>query len=369
MAPRITQLSTQALAEGDANPRITSLPVQALADSDGNAAPRITSLPIQVLAGIDVVPRITNFMVQALIEVEAFPRIQQLMVYALAKPQQCMAFKAQSWRIERRDGTVHLFTSHDQPITFRDEVYQPCGSIDPSAYQSGGQFGDVGNANLVGLLSLDGSQPGILSRDIAAGLLDSAVVEVWDLPWQGDEHPYPILKGFIGTITQNDINYAAELVTYSSLLSNRGVLEAFTPNCRFMLGDARCTVNLAGFTDTGFVTEQAAGSTFYQAGKRQFIDISRIEADDYWTNGIVTWTSGNNAGYSSEVAQSTDDGIITLWNVMPHKIELNDNYTIVAGCDKKLSTCKDKFNNVPNFGGFPDIPGNDIILQTPDAKQ
>lgn len=369
MAPRITQLTTQALTSGDAKPRVTSLPALVLADSDGNAVPRIESLALVVLAGIDVVPRITNMMAQALVEVEAFPRVQQLMVQVLAHEKACMSYMAQSWRIQRRDGTVHLFTSHDQPITFNGEVYEPCGSLQPSAYQAGGQFGDVGNVNLMGLLSIDGSQPGIPARDIAAGLLDSAIIEVWDLPWQGDEHPYPILKGFIGTITQRDINYEAEVITYSSLLSNRGVLETFTPNCRFMLGDARCTVNLASFTDTGFVTEQSPGSTLYQSGKRQFVDISRIEADGYWTNGIITWTSGNNTGYSSEVAQSTDDGIITLWNVMPNKIEVNDNYTIVAGCDKKLSTCKDKFNNVPNFGGFPDIPGNDIILQTPDAKQ
>lgn len=350
MAPRITQLTTQALGSGDAEPRITSL-------------------PIQVLAGDDQVPQITNLVIQALVTVEVTPRIIQLAAYALAYPSPCMSFLASSWRIQRIDGVVHTFTAHDQPITFRGEIYTPCGGIQPSAYQSGGQFGDVGNANLLGLMSIDGIQPGIPARDIASGLLDAAEIQIWDLPWKGTENPYPILKGYVGSITQRDINYEAEVLTLSGLLANRGLLEAYTPNCRFRLGDARCTVNLATFTDTGFVTEEAAGSVAIQAGKRQFIDISRIEADDYWANGILTWTSGNNAGYSSEVAASTDQGGITLWNVMPSKIELNDAYTIVAGCDKTRPTCIGKFNNIANFGGFPDVPGNDIILQTPDANQ
>lgn len=350
MAPRITQASTQALVVGDPNPRITSLAVV-------------------VLAGVDVVPRITNFMTQVLVEVESFPRITSLAVQVLAYPANCVSYLVQCWRIERLDGIVHAFTAHDQPITFKGTVYEPCGSIMPSAYQAGGQFGDVGNASLLGLLSIDGLQPGIPARDISAGLLDAAEIQIWELPWKGTEKPYPILKGYVGTITQKDINYEAEVITISGLLSNRGLLEAYTPNCRFRLGDARCTVNLAAFTDTGFVTEEAGGSIAIQAAKRQFIDISRIEADDYWANGNLTWTSGDNTGYSSEVAASNDQGGITLWNVMPNIIRLNDQYTIVAGCDKTRPTCITKFNNIANFGGFPDVPGNDIILQTPDANQ
>jgi hypothetical protein len=35
------------------------------------------------------------------------------------------------------------------------------------------------------------------------------------------------------------------------------------------------------------------------------------------------------------------------------------------GCDRRLSTCRDRFNNVANFRGFPHIPGNDFILRYP----
>jgi hypothetical protein len=35
------------------------------------------------------------------------------------------------------------------------------------------------------------------------------------------------------------------------------------------------------------------------------------------------------------------------------------------GCDRQLATCRDRFANMPNFRGFPHIPGNDFVLRYP----
>ena len=35
------------------------------------------------------------------------------------------------------------------------------------------------------------------------------------------------------------------------------------------------------------------------------------------------------------------------------------------GCDRQLSTCRDRFDNVVNFRGFPHIPGDDFVLKYP----
>ncbi len=41
--------------------------------------------------------------------------------------------------------------------------------------------------------------------------------------------------------------------------------------------------------------------------------------------------------------------------------EIGDTFTVTAGCDKSLATCRDRFNNVANLRGFPFIPGNDAV--------
>jgi hypothetical protein len=38
-----------------------------------------------------------------------------------------------------------------------------------------------------------------------------------------------------------------------------------------------------------------------------------------------------------------------------------------AGCDRRLSVCRDRFDNVANFRGFPHIPGNDFVLRYPHS--
>ena len=38
---------------------------------------------------------------------------------------------------------------------------------------------------------------------------------------------------------------------------------------------------------------------------------------------------------------------------------------MTAGCDKRFATCREKFTNIPNFRGFPHMPGNDFVLRLP----
>ena len=47
---------------------------------------------------------------------------------------------------------------------------------------------------------------------------------------------------------------------------------------------------------------------------------------------------------------------------MPSPSSPGDAFTVTAGCDKHLATCKAKFANAVNFRGFPHIPGNDYVI-------
>ena len=48
---------------------------------------------------------------------------------------------------------------------------------------------------------------------------------------------------------------------------------------------------------------------------------------------------------------------------MPNAIAGGDQFTIVAGCDRTHTTCRDKFSNILNFRGEPYIPGQDFVLK------
>jgi uncharacterized phage protein (TIGR02218 family) len=44
---------------------------------------------------------------------------------------------------------------------------------------------------------------------------------------------------------------------------------------------------------------------------------------------------------------------------------VGDIFTIIAGCDKTLAICRDKFDNIINFRGDPFVPGTDALLDYP----
>ena len=52
---------------------------------------------------------------------------------------------------------------------------------------------------------------------------------------------------------------------------------------------------------------------------------------------------------------------------MANDIAVSDGFTVTAGCDKQLETCKTKFDNVVNFRGFPHMPGNDFAVSYPNT--
>jgi uncharacterized phage protein (TIGR02218 family) len=54
---------------------------------------------------------------------------------------------------------------------------------------------------------------------------------------------------------------------------------------------------------------------------------------------------------------------ITLLEAPVRPIAPSDDFTVQAGCDKRIETCAAKFGNVASFRGFPHIPGQDAVLR------
>ena len=53
---------------------------------------------------------------------------------------------------------------------------------------------------------------------------------------------------------------------------------------------------------------------------------------------------------------------IELWQPANAAIEEGDAFVVTAGCNKRFSTCRQKFDNAVTFRGFPHMPGNDVAL-------
>jgi uncharacterized phage protein (TIGR02218 family) len=82
-----------------------------------------------------------------------------------------------------------------------------------------------------------------------------------------------------------------------------------------------------------------------------------------FTRGLVTFTSGTNAGRRQEVKRHVagTEATLELWQPMAQAIAPGDAFTVTSGCDKHFATCQAKFDNAVNFRGFPHMPGNDFL--------
>ena len=75
----------------------------------------------------------------------------------------------------------------------------------------------------------------------------------------------------------------------------------------------------------------------------------------YFELGTLVFTSGENEGVSRSI-KSYAPGVINFVFPLPFDPASGDTFTVYPGCDKQMSTCGAKFNNLANFGGEPFIP-------------
>lgn len=89
------------------------------------------------------------------------------------------------------------------------------------------------------------------------------------------------------------------------------------------------------------------------------IKAGMLDKPDGWFNwGVVKMLTGECAGAACEVWDwNNTTKELKLVHFFPDQIVAGDKFIVHTGCDKMRSTCRDKFQNVINFRGHPDVPG------------
>lgn len=263
------------------------------------------------------------------------------------------------WRIVRADGVALGFTDHDNDLAFDGTTFEAATGFTASEIESTVGLG-VDNLDVESVL-----RSGALNEDdLATGLYDGAEVEVFRVNWQDTDQRVLIRSGHLGEVTRGRHSFRAEIRGLAHQLQQpKGRIYQF--GCDADLGDARCTVDLEGPSFKG------VGSVSMTDGAR-VLTASGLDAfeSDWFTRGLLIWTSGANDGLKIEVKLHTNaDGVVTLelWQRMSRPIADDDGFTVTAGCDKQYATCRNKFSNGVNFRGFPHIPGNDFAVSYPNS--
>ncbi|WP_150497723.1 DUF2163 domain-containing protein [Roseibium aquae] len=268
------------------------------------------------------------------------------------------------WQVTRKDGAVFGFTDHDRALAFGGVTFEAASGFTASALETSLGLA-VDNLDVEGALS----SAAITEDDLARGLWDDAAVALWRVDWQDVTKRVLLRSGNIGEVARGRTAFTAELRGLSHRLGQPAG-RLFSRTCAWELGDARCRVDLAPWTFAGEVAGVVAGAGA-GAGERRSFTATGLEAaaPGLLAAGLLTWTSGANAGQAIEVKRhAAPGGTVTLELVLPmaDPIAPGDGFMVRAGCDKAVATCRDRFANLTNFGGFPHMPGNDRIIAYAD---
>lgn len=262
------------------------------------------------------------------------------------------------WRVDRRDGVAMGFTDFDRDLAFDSVTYKAASGFTASAIE--GQLGlAVSNLDVQGALSADA----LTEDDLHAGRYDDAAVTIYLVNW-GDVSQRVILRaGNLGQVSRGKLAFTAELRGLAAKL-DQPAGRVFQRSCAWDLGDARCGVDLngAGRKGTGAVSQVIDAFEFFASG------LTGIAAGTL-ARGRLVWTSGANAGLAVEIrAHSTGGGTSRVELALPMgmAVAAGDAFTATVGCDRALSTCRDRFGNALNFGGFPHMPGTDFVMSYPN---
>jgi uncharacterized phage protein (TIGR02218 family) len=277
----------------------------------------------------------------------------------------------------RADGFVVALTDHDRAITYTSTAgvkanspvtYQPMDGLDRTADAASS---DLSPDNLEVNAFLDSSA--ITEKDLRGKLYDAATIEIRLVNYADlTMGEIKLRSGTIGKVTMKNGLATAEVRGLTQQLSYI-VGQVFGPTCRAELGDGRCKVPMPAYVQNGYVaavisaTEITPGSGLLQVGSAT----PTAPAPVGWFNdGVLTFTSGVNNGLSVQI-KSWDGTNLTFTLPMFAQPEAGsystgDTFTILPGCnhsaDGATGDCFNKFNNIINFRGENNIPGQDQIM-------
>jgi len=261
-----------------------------------------------------------------------------------ARPLTALAFL---WRLERADGVAIGFTSHDRDLVRDGFRYRATPGLVPSAVERSDGL-EVGSVELGGVLTSDA----LTDDDFRSGRWDGAGLWLYAADWQdADAPPVLIARGELGAVELRDGAFSVALRGPTAAL-DAPVVEVTSPECRAVLGDRRCRVDLAGQRSRVIVMSASA----------EVLTLADALINGDFAFGQLRWLDGPNAGLRTAIVGNAGT-TMTLREAPAFAVTEAVAAEIVAGCDKRLASCATRFDNAANFQAEPHLPGDDLLTR------
>ncbi|ASY62534.1 Gene Transfer Agent FAD/FMN-containing dehydrogenase [Sinorhizobium sojae CCBAU 05684] len=208
------------------------------------------------------------------------------------------------------------------------------------------------------ILPIDDTTP-ILFDAAARRKLDQARIRLYIIDHSSLENVEIGFQWYVGAVDALDSRRATLDVRAAERAQRELMLKSFKPGCQWDLGETGCGVDVAGsWQDSVTVATYTDAFTFTISGARG------AAVDDFFANGAIKFTSGENEGFSYAVRRWVQSSsTVKLWEPLRAPVAASDTALIHAGCDKSVGAngCE-RFSNIARRFAFEDLPTGDLTF-------
>jgi uncharacterized phage protein (TIGR02218 family) len=162
---------------------------------------------------------------------------------------------------------------------------------------------------------------------------------------------------FCGQVAETDAGRTSIAIKVKSMMNLLAVQQMprrlYQAACTHVFGDAMCA-----FDRTSLASTQAA-----LAGSTQAAIVTGLAPSPatLFDQGTIIGVTGLNAGQTRTLAQFTG-GVASLLKAWLFPVSVGDTFRLLPGCDHTTATCKNTFDNLIHYGGFPYIPPPELAV-------
>ncbi len=136
---------------------------------------------------------------------------------------------------------------------------------------------------------------------------------------------------------------------------------AVSRSCPYFLYGPGCNVSRSA--SVGGLAHRVSATAIYVNGRDVRVDLGSVSRGGTWSElGELVVTSGTGNGDRMSIRKQTDlspgfSSVADLSMQLPIPgLKNGDSVDVYAGCDHTIDTCRVKFENKDNFGGYPQLP-------------
>ena len=263
------------------------------------------------------------------------------------------------WSLHKKDGSVIRLTDHDVRVNFSGNVYEPNLSFSASASAATAKL--VTDSTDINTVFVSGQ---VTEQEILTGQIDNASIEHYLVNWRTEGL---IRTLFIGNVGSYSIGYkgsAGKQYSFESLSVSEKLNFSTSVNT-----SSTCSFEFLSQTSGGRDCNRTIDASVRVSATVSSATSTEITLDTSATPyllGKLRFTSGLLSDKTYYIGD-TDGNIAKLMFPLPTIPTNGTTVELTRRCGKLVTDCAG-YSNLPNYGGFPQLPGNDATISPPEEN-